>query len=75
MRRTGSSARVSRLSVSCNYGNMFLSKVQQCYSHTQLCNYREEFVFKPISNQLNILVGSNLSFTRSLNAFYLETGG
>ena len=31
------------------------------YCYTQLCNYREEFVFKPISNQLNILVGCNLN--------------
>ena len=75
MRRTVTSARVSRLSVSCDYDNMFLSKVQQSYSHTQLCNYREEIVFKPISNQLNILVGCNLSFTGSLNTFYLEIGG
>ena len=75
MRRTVTSARVSRLSVSCDYDNMFLSKVQQSYCHTQFCNYREEFVFKPISNQLNILVGCNLRFTGSLNTFYLEIGG
>ena len=25
------------------------------YSYTQMCNYREEFVFRTISNQLNIL--------------------
>ena len=30
--------------------NMFLSKVQQSYCYTQLCNYRDEIVFKPISN-------------------------
>ena len=53
--------------------NMFLSKVQQNFCYSQLCNYKEEFfLFKPISNQLNILVGCNLSFSRSLNAFYLE---
>ena len=45
---------------------MFLSKAQQSHCYTQLCNYREEFVFKPISNQLSILVGCNLSFTRLL---------
>ena len=47
--------------------------ILDCY--TQLCNYREEFVFKPISNQLNILADSNLSFTRSLNVSYLEMDG
>ena len=52
--------------------NMFLSKVQQSYCYTQLCNYREEFVFKPISSQFNIVADCNLSFTRSLNASYLE---
>ena len=46
---------------------MFLSKVQQSDCDTQLCNYREDFVLKPTSNQLNILVHCNLSFTRSLN--------
>ena len=46
---------------------IFLSKLQQSYCYTQLYNYREEFVFKPISNQLSILVGCNLSFPRSLN--------
>ena len=51
---------------------MFLNKVQQSYCFTHLCNYREGF---PISNQLNILVGCNLSFTRSLNASYLKMGG
>ena len=54
---------------------MILSKVQQSYSYTQLCNYREEFVFKPISNQLNILVGCNLSFTGPSNASYFEMVG
>ena len=51
---------------------MFLSKEQQSYSNTQLCNYREEFVFKPISSQVNIVVGYNLSFIWSLNASYLK---
>ena len=37
-----------------------------------LCNYREEFVFKSINNQLSILADCNLSFTRSLNASYLQ---
>ena len=36
--------------------NMFLTKVQQSYCYTKLCNYREEFVFKSISNIPNILV-------------------
>ena len=36
--------------------DMFLTKVQQSYCYTQLCNYREEFLIKPISNQLNILL-------------------
>ena len=54
---------------------MFLSKVQQSYCYTQLCDYREEFEFKSISNQLNILVSCNLNFTRSLNASYLEMDG
>ena len=52
--------------------NKFLNKVQQGDYYTQLCNYREEFVCKPISNQLNILVGCNLSFTWSVNVYYLE---
>ena len=43
---------------------MLLTKVQQ-----------STFVFIPISNQLNIVVGCNLSFTRSLNASYLEMDG
>ena len=52
---------------------MFLSKVQQNFCYSQLCNNKEDFfLFKPISNQLNILVCFNLSFSRSLNAFYLE---
>ena len=42
---------------------MFLSKIQQSDCYTQLCNYREDFVFKLISNQLNIRVGCNLGFT------------
>ena len=35
--------------------NMFVSKVQQSYCYTQLCNYREEFVFTPISANLTLL--------------------
>ena len=54
---------------------MFLSKVQHNYCYTQLSNYREEFVFKSISNQLNVFLGSTLSFTRSLNASYPEMDG
>ena len=49
-----------------------LSKVQQSYCYTELCNYREEFVFKPISSQFKIFVGCNLNLTRSLMASYLE---
>ena len=33
---------------------MFLTKVQQSYCHTKLCNYRYEFLLKPISNIPNI---------------------
>ena len=54
---------------------MFLSKIQQSDCYAQLCNYREEFVLKQISSQLNILVGNNLSFTRSLNVSYLQMDG
>ena len=50
---------------------MFLSKVQQLLLHS-LCNHREEFVFKPISSQFNIVASCNLNFTRSLNASYFE---
>ena len=54
---------------------MFLSKVQKSDCYIQLCNYREDFAFKPISNQLNIPGGCSLSFTRSLNVSYLEMDG
>ena len=33
------------------------------------------FFFKPISNQLNILLGCTLSLTRYFNASYLEIDG
>ena len=36
--------------------NMFFTKVQRSYCYTKLCNYREEFVLKPISNIPNIFV-------------------
>ena len=52
--------------------NMFLSKIQQSYCYTQLCNYRETFIFEPVSNQLQIFGNCNFSFTRSLNVSYLE---
>ena len=55
--------------------NMFLSKIQQSYWYSQLCNYRKTFVFKPISNQLNILLDCNLSFTESLDASSLKMDG
>ena len=54
---------------------MFLSKIQQSDCYTQLYNYREDFIFKPISNQLNTLVGCNLGFTKSLNVSYLKMDG
>ena len=54
---------------------MFLNKIQQSYCYIQLCNYRKVFVFEPISNQLDILVGWNLSFARCLNPSYLEMDG
>ena len=41
---------------------MFLSKVQQRYYYTQLCNYREEFVFKSTSSQFNIFGGLQFNF-------------
>ena len=40
-----------------------------------MCIYRKALVFKPISNQLNILVGCNLSFTKPLNTSYFEMDG
>ena len=39
-----------------------------------MCIYRKEFAFKPVINQLNILVGWNLSFTESLNTSYFDNG-
>ena len=52
--------------------DMLLRKVQQSYCYTQLCNNREEFLSKPIISQFNIVVSCNLSFTRSLNASYID---
>ena len=52
--------------------NIFLNKVQKSYCYSQLRSYREEFLFKPVSNQLNIFAGCDLTFIRSLNASYLE---
>ena len=40
-----------------------------------MCIYRKAFVLKSISNQLNILGGCNLSFTKSLNTSYCEVDG
>ena len=51
---------------------MFLSKVQQSYCYIQLYNFREEFVFESINSQSDIVLGCHLSFTRALNASYLE---
>ena len=45
------------------------------YCYTQLCNYKEEFVFEPINNELNIPAGCILFFTKSLNASYLKMDG
>ena len=39
--------------------DMFLTKLQQSYCYTKLCNYRDEFVLKLISNIPNILACSN----------------
>ena len=55
--------------------NMFLRKTQQSYCYTRLYDYWEEFVLKPISNILNILVCCNLSLTRSLNVCYFLMNG
>ena len=54
---------------------MSVSKVQQSDCYTQLCYYGEEYVVKPMSNQLSIFLGCNLSFTKSLKASYLEMVG
>ena len=51
---------------------MFFREVQQRYSYTKLCNYREEFVLKPISNISNTPVCCKLSFTWSLNVSYFQ---
>ena len=52
--------------------NMFFREVQQRYSYTKLCNYREEFVLKPISNISNILVCCKL---RALIVSYIQMDG
>ena len=43
--------------------------------YNQMRIYRKEFVFKPFSNHLFILVGWNLSFTNSLHTSYFEMDG
>ena len=53
---------------------MSLSRIQQSYCYTQLCNYRKAFLFEPISKQLQIFVDCNLSFTSSSNTSCLEMG-
>ena len=40
-----------------------------------MCIFRKAFVFEPISNQLNILVGCKLGLTNSLNTSYFEMDG
>ena len=52
--------------------NIFLTKVQLSYCYTKLCNYREEFVFKPIIKHTKYSCVLQLSFTRSLNDFYFQ---
>ena len=54
---------------------MFLRKIQQSYCYNKLCNYKEDFVLKPISNISNTFVCCNLSFTRSLNVSYFQMDG
>ena len=55
---------------------MLLIKAQPSDCYTQLFNYREYFVFKSVSNELNISVDCNSSFTRSLRfLIYLEMDG
>ena len=51
--------------------NAFLTKVQQSYCYTKLCNYIEEFVLKLISNIPNILVCCN-KFHYVLKCFLLS---
>ena len=41
--------------------DIFLNKVQQSYCYTQFCNYREEFEFKPISSEFNIVLDTSFS--------------
>ena len=56
--------------------NMFLTKVQQSYCYTKLCNYREEFVLKPISNiYTKCSCVLQVSFARSLNFFSFQMDG
>ena len=40
-----------------------------------MCICSKAFVFKSISSQLDILVGCNLSFTKSLSTAYIEMNG
>ena len=40
-----------------------------------MCIYSKAIVFKPISKKLNIILGCNLSFTKSLNTSYFEMDG
>ena len=53
---------------------MLLTKIQQSYCYTKLCNYREEFVLKPsnISNIPNYLVV--IKFRQVLKCFLLSNG-
>ena len=54
------------------YGYILLFEVK----YSRVTNTRKHvFTFKPISNQFNILVGCNLSFTNSLNASNFEMDG
>ena len=48
---------------------MFLTKVQQSYCYTNLCNYRDEFVLKPISN-IQIFLCVAIKFHQVLKCFF-----
>ena len=55
---------------------MFFSKLRPTeLLLLSIVSVQKSILFNPISNLLNILVGSNLSFNKSLNAPYLEVDG
>ena len=53
--------------------NMFSEKIQQIYCYNKLCNYREEFVPKPISNIKYSFV-LKFKFHWVLKSFLLSNG-